>query len=319
MSILSHSVEHKIYLTISYDNDFSRQIHLSRIKINYMTFAFQSAEEIIEGDIHFSELKKEYLKLFNYNRDIVEGLYYASTIQQGLLPQKRHFERLFNEYFILYKPQQIIGGDFYWVAQKDEKIIFACADCTGHGVAGAMLSTLGISYLNYVVFGKNYDNLGRMLEEIDKKWIETFSKFSDIMENNDWMEIMLCSFDINTRELCFAGAKGSLLMVNNETHESFHGNRYPIGGWQIEKHRTFDEHKIKLKPRTCIYLGSDGFKHQLGGKKGKKFSEKRLNDHIADIYDIPINLQSNLLKMSLEEWQGSLEQTDDICLMGIKF
>jgi serine phosphatase RsbU (regulator of sigma subunit) len=283
-----------------------------------MTFAYQSAEEILEESIDYSGLKNEYLKLFHFNRDLMEGLYYASTIQQGLLPQKRHFERLFDEYFILYRPQQIVGGDFYWTARKGNKVVFACADCTGHGVGGAMLSVLGLSYLNYVVLGKEFDNLAEILKEVDKKWMETFCKFTDIMENNDWMEISLCSFDAETRELCFAGARGSVLLIDDKNQQFLKGNRYPIGGWQIERNRVYDVQKVVLEKPTSVYLGSDGFKDQLGGRNNKKLSARKLNEMIGDIYDIPMGLQSNLLKIMLEEWQGKNEQTDDICLMGIK-
>ncbi len=283
-----------------------------------MTFAFQSAEEILEETVDYSGLKNEYLKLFHFNKDLMESMYYASTIQQGLLPQKRHFERLFDEYFILYRPQQIIGGDFYWTARKGNKLIFACADCTGHGVAGAMLSVLGLSYLNYVVLGKDCDNLGDILKEVDKKWMETFCKFTDIMENNDWMEISLCSFDTETREFSFAGARGSLLLIDDKQQQFIRGNRYPIGGWQIESNRTYDVHHIVLNKTTSVYLGSDGCKDQLGGERNKKLSAKKLNEMIADIYGIPMSLQANLLNLMLEEWQGTNEQTDDICLMGIK-
>ena len=136
------------------------------------------------------------------------SLIYAQTIQNGLLPKARHFEKNFKDHFVLYKPQDKISGDFYWLTKKDDTIFFALADCTGHGVSGAMLSVLGISLLNYVV-QKNFTLVGDYLTELDKKWVETFNGDQyDFNFNNDWMEITLFSYNTVTKEFQFACAGG---------------------------------------------------------------------------------------------------------------
>ena len=122
--------------------------------------------------IDLMNLKTEYLKLHQSNKEIFDSFRCAAAIQQGMLPQQRHFERLFTEYFVLYHPQHIISGDFYWIGVKEETVFFSVSDCTGHGIGGAMLSVLGISFLNYIVYGKKHDSLGSILEELDKKWID---------------------------------------------------------------------------------------------------------------------------------------------------
>lgn len=270
-----------------------------------------------------NQWKEKHDKLQNENKSIYEALAYAATIQNGILPKERHFNRLFDEHFVIYRPLQLIGGDFYWVAAKNDKIFFATADCTGHGIGGAMLSTLGISFLNYVVLGKEIEDLGKILMEIDKKWIETFNQQSDLDENNDWMEISICSYNTLTGELLFAGANGNLLTTGDQGSEFYEGDKYPIGGWQLEKNRIFHQKRVSLDRSTGLYLGSDGFRHQFGGDpalypSGKKYSKNRLFNLINELHGIPMYMQAEIIENQLDAWKGHHEQTDDICLIGIR-
>ena len=178
------------------------------------------------------------------------SLVYAQTIQHGLLPKTRHFTKFFKDHFVLYKPQDKIGGDFYWLTSKEDTIYFALADCTGHGISGAMLSVLGISLLNYVI-QKNLGTLGEYLTELDRKWIETFNnELSDSQYNNDWLEITLVSFNTKTREFQYACGGGEFAIYQNNTIKTYRGNSYPIGGWQIEKNRTFTFSSLRQTTTT---------------------------------------------------------------------
>jgi serine phosphatase RsbU (regulator of sigma subunit) len=279
-------------------------------------FSPESIERIQEIDV--IELRTEYLKLHDSNKEIFDGFAYAATIQQGLLPQQRHFDRFFKEYFVIYQPLNMIGGDFYWITEKNDCVIFAVGDCTGHGIAGAMLSMLGISFMNYVVLGKNMDDLGKIMEEMDKKWIETFNKYAETGVNNDWMEISLASFNRKTRELRFAGAQAKIMITNDEGTQVIRGNRFPIGGWQIEKNRTYTEHKIILPEDTMVYMTSDGFHHQMGGLKNKKLSGKKMREFISEIFYLPAKVQKSFLMMAFNEWKGKNLQTDDVCMLGLR-
>ena len=247
------------------------------------------------------------------------SLIYAQTIQHGLLPKKRHFEKFFNDYFIYYQPQDKIGGDFYWLTSKEEVIYFALADCTGHGVSGAMLSVLGISLLNYVI-QKNFEKVGDYLTELDKKWIETFNnELSDSQFNNDWLEITLISFNTKTKEFQYASGGGEFAIHQNNEAQIYRGNNYPIGGWQIEKHRTFDTYHIKLEEQAKLFLFSDGIKHQFDSVNQKKFSRKRLLNLLNGSSYMKMQEQTELLELVFEEWRGNTKQTDDISLIGIQF
>jgi serine phosphatase RsbU (regulator of sigma subunit) len=263
-------------------------------------------------------LRKDYLKLQKSHKEIFDGFSYAATIQNGLLPQQRHFERLFREYFVLYQPQNMISGDFYWIAEKNDCVIFAVADCTGHGIAGAMLSVLAISYLNYVVLGKNHESLSDILGEIDKKWIETFNMYGDKTKDNDWMEISLCSFNPQTRELKHAGARGKITIVNESGSKILKGNHYPIGGWQIEKNRVYHENSVTLPEKSMVYLSSDGFKDQIGGKSNRTMKDKAMQGFLSELYYLPTEVQKSFLSMTFNEWKGENAQTDDVCLLGVR-
>jgi serine phosphatase RsbU (regulator of sigma subunit) len=204
------------------------------------------------------------------------SLAYAQTIQNGLLPKPRHFDKYFKDYFVFYNPQDKIGGDFYWLTKKDDTIYFALADCTGHGISGAMLSVLGISLLNYVI-QKNFDKVGDYLTELDKKWIETFNnELNDSQFNNDWLEITMVSFNTKTREFQYACGGGEFAIQQHNTINTYKGNNYPIGGWQIEKNRVFDTYTLNLSEKAKLYFFSDGIKHQFDSTNTKKFTRKRL-------------------------------------------
>jgi serine phosphatase RsbU (regulator of sigma subunit) len=269
-------------------------------------------------EVSYKELHTEYSKLYHTNKELTDNIYYAAFVQQGILPQERHLKRLFKEYFVIYKPQSIIGGDLYWVCQKDDLQIFAVADCTGHGVSGALLSVLAVSFLNYLVLGKEFTSLGKVLEELDKKWIETFNQGIELGYNNDWMEIGICAFNSKTRELQFAGAFNNLTYVTDNTVKFLPGNRYPIGGWQLEKQRTFSDHSVILPENTMLYLYSDGFKDQFGDLSKKRFSRRRFMHLLKTGSHLSSNKQMERIETEFNFWKGEESQTDDVCIMGVR-
>jgi serine phosphatase RsbU (regulator of sigma subunit) len=264
------------------------------------------------------DIQEEYQKLFANNQELLAGIQYAQLIQQGILPQERHLRRLFEEYFVIYRPQSLIGGDLFWVGQKGRLKIFAVADCTGHGVSGALLSVLALSFLNYVILGKEFNEIHEVLEELDKKWIETFHQGLEYGFDNDWMEIGICSFDPDTRELQYSGAFNKLTCITPEEVISRYGSRYPIGGWQLEKSRTYKNHSIQIPENSMIYLYSDGFKDQFGELSKKRYGSKRLTELIEVASKYPMDQQKTILENDFLAWKGREVQTDDMCMLGIK-
>ncbi len=270
-------------------------------------------------DIPYHELKGAYHQLEKKNKDLIDGLYYAAFVQQGLMPQARHFAKLERPHFIYYNPLQIIGGDFFWIGKKDDWCIYAVGDCTGHGVSGAMLSALAIGFLNYVVYAKQYENIGYILNEVDKKWLETFKRSEDEEVNNDWLEISIIAYNNITGELQFTGAMGNILLISENNVEKMHGNHYPIGGWQIEKVRKYDTQKFETNPGTKIYLYSDGFKDQFGGVNNKRLGSNSFKKLLLSISKHSMQYQREQLDYHFLEWKGNTEQTDDVCVMAIEF
>jgi len=281
------------------------------------------AEKIIAAThpidvMDLKELKSEYLKLHQSNKELFESFRCAASIQQGLLPQQRHFDRLFSDYFVLYDPQNIISGDFYWIGNNDGILYFAVSDCTGHGISGAMLSVLGISFLNYVVYSKDYTSLSDILCELDQKWLETFHIYADEEKDNNWMEMSLCSFDPKTRILKFAGARNKVVVISQEGEQVLYGERYPIGGWQIETERTYHQQEIRVPENSMVYLSTDGYKDQIGGPKDKTFKERKMREYLNELYYLPAKNQKAFLTMAFNEWKGDNVQTDDVCLLGVR-
>ncbi len=275
-------------------------------------------QESLLDEIPYKELKGAYHQLEKKNKDLLDGLYYAAFVQQGLLPQARHFKKLKQPYFVYYNPLQIIGGDFFWIGKKEDWNLYAVGDCTGHGVSGAMLSALAIGFLNYVIYSKQFESVGAILNEIDKKWIETFNHFEDDDVNNDWMELSLIAYNPTSQQLHFAGAGGSFLFSDHDHNiRRIRGNAYPIGGWQMESNRRFDTRIMSVTPGSKIYLYSDGFKDQFGGADNKRMGSQRFQQMLTSGNFLNSADQKELIENQFNAWRNSTEQTDDVCLLRI--
>lgn len=248
----------------------------------------------------------------------IESLRYARLIQLGLLPKRRHFNRLFEDHFVIYKPLNIVSGDFYWIGSKNHLTYIAVGDCTGHGVPGAMLSVLTRSILEYSIMNKGLVKTHKILREVDKKFIESFSGIKNELFNNDWVDIALVCIDRQENKLYFSSANRKLLLVSNNKSQLVYGNSYPIGGWQIEEQRNFTTTVLNFSSGDAFYLGSDGFQDQIGGERSKKYSSKKLHERLAENASLDMNKQKKLLTRELESWIGEEEQVDDICLLGIR-
>jgi serine phosphatase RsbU (regulator of sigma subunit) len=277
------------------------------------TLGYQTQEPAL-----FMQLQQEYQTLYKNNQELLEGMHYAQLIQQGILPQERHLKRLFDEYFVIYRPQSIIGGDLFWVGQKGKLKIFAVADCTGHGVSGALLSVLALSFLNYVILGKEFTEAHQVLEELDKKWIETFHQGVEYGFDNDWMEIGLCTFNTETRELQYSGAFNKLTCITPTESIVRYGSRYPIGGWQLEKSRIYTNHTLVLPENSTVYLYSDGFKDQFGADTKKRHGSKKLTELIEQVSKYGMEEQKEKIENHFLDWKGAEVQTDDVCVLGVR-
>ena len=254
------------------------------------------------------------------NFEFVSSLKYAAILQQGIFPKQRHFNRIFEDSFVLYLPQQIISGDFFWLSQVNDDLTYlAVGDCTGHGVPGAMLSILANNLLSYSILNKRLKKTNKILKEMDKRFIESFSSDQHEVEfNNDWFDVSLVCIDRKNKTVQFSGAKRKALFVNKDGFKTIKGSSYPIGGWQMEEERHFDSTTIKYEEGDLLYLSSDGFQDQIGGPKNKKYKSLRLKEWLNKNSSLKLDDQKQMLLAEHFYWKGGNEQTDDICIVGVR-
>jgi serine phosphatase RsbU (regulator of sigma subunit) len=263
------------------------------------------------------ELEKKNELIAEKNKEMTDSLNYARRIQAAILPKTEVITKIFPESFILYLPKDIVSGDFYSFAQKDNKIILAACDCTGHGVAGAIMSMIGSSLLNQIINEKGITDPAEILNQLNTGIIETLKQNEN--SSHDGMDVALCSFDLHTRELIFAGANRPLWFVRDNQLEVLKSDKFPIGGLQIEHNESFIDQKINLQKNDVIYIFSDGYADQIGGMLGKKLMTKKLKEVLLSIHEKPMKEQGAYLHQFIKDWMGGeFEQVDDLMVIGIR-
>lgn len=256
-------------------------------------------------------------KIESQNREIKCSLQYASRIQNALLYPDTELKKLFQSYFILNKPKDIVSGDYYWMACKDDKALVAVADCTGHGVPGAFMSILGVSFLNEIINKTVTLRTNEILNQLRGQVIKSLHQTGKNDETRDGMEIALCIIDFEKMKLQFSGAFRPLLLLRNGDILELAGDNMPIGIYEDEE-TSFTNKEIQFDKDDVIYMFTDGYLHQMGGDSGKTFKSQNFKKLLLDIHSYPLQKQKELLEGKLYEWQGNLEQVDDILVVGIK-
>ena len=243
----------------------------------------------------------------------------AQFVQQGLLPKKRHFERLFSDSMVVYKPKHMISGDFYWIGRKHNLRYVVVGDCTGHGISAALTSVLALNLLEYIIMNKGTKRPDRILHELDSRFIESFSAQESEQFDNPWIDIAIVAIDDEKRQYYFSTANRKMLHVaKNESTKLIGGAGHPIGGWKYAKSNEFQLITHPFDEGDRLYLGSDGFQDQFGGPRNKKFGSSQLHALIESNAFLPMNEQRSTILHAFNLWIGDDEQTDDICLVGIE-
>ncbi len=251
-------------------------------------------------------------------REIRDSIHYAKRIQEAILPDEQIIHKVFGDAFIYYKPKDIVCGDFYWFAKKGDEIIMAAIDCTGHGVPGALMTVIGNSILHQVVNFSGVTDPAKILNQLDRKLLETMKHHGGAI-TNDGMDVSICRYRISKRELTFAGAKRPLYLFKKGELLEIKGNKFPIGSFQYDSEKLFTEHRLNVNSGDTIYLFSDGYQDQFGGRDGKKFMVGQFRDMLQEIHNMPMHEQCSLVEKRMLAWQGGMDQTDDVLLMGIRF
>lgn len=255
-------------------------------------------------------------QLLEQNKDITDSIYYAQRIQQSILQTQEQLRSYFEHSFLLYKPKDIVSGDYYWFHEDESYKYIAAIDCTGHGVPGAMMSMVANSMFKEVFMNRKISNPSEILKALDEELEKSINKNQDATFN-DGMDVSLIRLDKATNELAFAGAFRSILISRGNEITELKGSRYPIGFYSgIEKQ--FDTQLFQLQKNDGVYLFTDGFIDQFGGEKNKKLNKSNFKDLLRTINDMSMDEQEAFLEYSFNNWKQDNDQTDDVLVIGIK-
>ncbi len=247
-------------------------------------------------------------------KEIISSINYAERIQRASLPSNELLNECLHDGFIFFQPKDIVSGDFYWLEEKDDATYFAVADCTGHGVPGALLSVLCSNSLSRAINELGITEPAKILDQTVILLEGFFSKSGNRVQ--DGMDIALCRLEKDSNQLQYAGANRPLYFFKNGKFNEIKADRQPIGGYDYRK--DFTNHVLELKKGDSLYLFSDGIVDQFGGEKSKKFSSRRLKQLLESIKDKSMDDQKTLLTKELELWQGKNESIDDACVLGVR-
>ena len=279
-------------------------------------------KEILEDTVQqrTKEVVLKNAELDEKNKEITSSIRYAKRIQDAVLPPDEIVKKVLKEnYFVLYKPKDIVSGDFYWVYDLGDEIMFAAVDCTGHGVPGAFMSIIGHNLLDRIVGEQKITEPGKVLDALNKGVSDALRQTHDDEAVRDGMDIAICRIRIKENKLDFAGAYNPLwILKGNEIIET-KGDKFAIGNLKIKEEKHFTNHTFDLDKSDRIYIFSDGFADQFGGSKGKKFKYKPFKDLLIERKTVGMEDQKALLNDTIDEWMGAYEQIDDILIIGFEW
>ena len=262
------------------------------------------------------EIKQQRDQIFQQKQEITDSIEYASRIQDAVLPRDMILNKL-QDHFILFKPRDIVSGDYYWMTQKDGKTVILAADCTGHGVPGAFMSMLGISFMNEIVNKSDMTQPNEILNKLRDNVVNSLHQTGEEGETQDGMDLALCVINNNKSKLQYSGAYNPLFLIRDDKLTEYKPDKMPIGIYK-EKTGSFTNHEIDIREGDIFYMFSDGYVDQFGGPKAKKFMARKFKDLLLSIFHKPMKEQKEILDNILEDWKGEIDQIDDILVMGFK-
>lgn len=257
-------------------------------------------------------------KIESQRKELTDSIQYASRIQSALLPQTEELDKHLPSYFILNKPRNIVSGDYYWLAHKDDKVYVAVADCTGHGIPGAFMSILGLAHLNEIINQTTILRADEILNRLRSMVIKSLHQTGRFDETRDGMEIALSVVDFKKQKIQYSGAFRPLYLLRANEILEFKGDSMPIGIYHDEE-LSFNNEELNLQEDDIIYMFSDGYVDQLGGPNRKTFKSRNFKQLLLTIHKKPIDEQKEILENEFDAWKREIEQIDDIMVMGIRF
>jgi len=272
----------------------------------------------IRGQKRIIEITQQKEKIKFQNIKLIDSINYARQIQKAVLPPLNILNDLVKSYFLITKPKNIVSGDYYWTYKKDNFLIVAVADCTGHGVQGALLSLLGISFLKEIATKTSEYKANFIIEELRYKIISALHKSGVEVKSKDGIDIALCVFDLESKKAQFAGAYNPLYLIRNKKLIVFKADRMPIGV-HAKNDNAFTNTVFDFEDGDSFYMFSDGYINQFGGENNRKFLTTNFQNLLLQIQDFDMETQKNFLITTFEDWKGDKEQLDDVLILGLKF
>jgi serine phosphatase RsbU (regulator of sigma subunit) len=293
---------------------------LTNVNLYFLVFLVYT---IVEGQFFWNRFTKKQLILIESlkseiegkNKNITDSIKYAKHIQNAILPSKKLVNKYFQNSFVLYKPKDIVAGDFYWLELRGDVIYLAAADCTGHGVPGAILSVLCNNVLNLTLREHVLTEPAKILDKTRELVQMEFEKSEDTIR--DGMDISLCAINLKNSTIEWAGANNPLWIIRDGSNEieEIKPDKQPIG--KLDNAKPFTNHLLTLHRNDTIYIFSDGYQDQFGGEKGKKLMTKGFKELLLNTHDEMMDHQGKLIDEAFINWKGNNEQNDDVCVIGV--
>ncbi|MGM0497088.1 MAG: PP2C family protein-serine/threonine phosphatase, partial [Bacteroidota bacterium] len=287
------------------------------IKLEQKNEEIQTQRDEIEAQRDMATQQRD--QIAKQNQIITESIEYARRIQSAVLPQEQTIQKFFPDYFIYFKPKNIVSGDFYWISKIDNKIIIAAADCTGHGVPGAFMSMLGVAFLNEIVNQSKIVRPDEILNQLRSKVIDALHQSAKKRGSRDGMDVSLSVIDTEQNKMYFAGAYNSIYIIRNQSLQEIKADRMPIGVHAVYQDTPFSAQTIGLEQGDRLYFFSDGYFDQFGGEQGNKFGKKSFKELLLQIHSNDMKSQQETIHRTLEDWKGSRIQIDDIMVLGFYY
>jgi len=326
-SLMLSSVIAGLLLVVSFSGFIYNRFRVTKKQKNIIEKQKEEVDkqrELAESRKFIAEEQKHIIE--EKQKEILDSIHYAKRIQHAMLTSESYFdEYLKAEYFIFYQPKDIVSGDFYWAVSHHNKFYIATADCTGHGVPGAFMSLLNISFLNENVIERGIEDPALILNEQRKEIIKALNPKGNASPDEalagdmvqDGMDCVLTTFDIKNNRLQFAAANNPLWLIRDSELIEFKPDKMPVGKYD-EKANDFTSQSVELKKGDIIYTFTDGYADQFGGDKGKKFKYSKLKELLLSIHSEAMMDQKKILAETFETWKGNLEQIDDVLVIGVR-
>ena len=298
-------------------------IFIIQLVVNYRVRHYRKANRsLTEKSFDKKRIEAQRSVLSRINQNLTDSITYATRIQSAMIPTENRLREILPNSFVYFRPRDMVSGDFYYLYSSGNKTFLAVVDCTGHGVPGAFMSIIGMDLLKSIIEGHKEDDPARILELMNTQLAETFTTNTSQLEEGDsilrdGMDMGLCVIDHENGVLNFAGAVNELYVIRNNEINSYKGSRSPLGRFSDGNTApNYNTIQILIQPDDMVYLFSDGYVDQFGGPDLKKFKYRRFRHLLLNIHNLQAEDQKAILHQKLEDWKGSLEQVDDIVIMG---